>query len=150
MDVTRIWVGLRMYGPKIVAFVAGFLLFAAGWHTGRVTSPYYAAHPIIFNDDGGGSGSRGELTTLREQGLQNAIPSGTPFITPSITPAVAGATVEGKGTFVGSVNSDLYHHVDCPSGRRIKEENQIWFNSTQQAEEAGYQPSKCTQDKLNQ
>ncbi|MBI4022243.1 MAG: hypothetical protein HY372_02705 [Candidatus Andersenbacteria bacterium] len=128
--------------------IAGFLLFAAGWQFGRASSPYYAAHPIIFEDNGGGS--RGELTTLREQGLAGAGPSETPTALPISAPAVAGSTTDNQGVFVGSVNSDLYHHLDCPASQRIKEANQVWFNSVQQAAEAGYKPSKCTQEKLKQ
>lgn len=147
MDLTRWWVAARLHSGKFVAAALGLLLFAAGWQAGRVTSPYYAAHPIIFKDSG--HGSRGDLTTLREQGQPTAAPNDTPRADALAVPAVAGSsTASIQGKFVGSVNSDLYHHSDCPLGRRIKEENQVWFDTVEDAEDAGYKPSKCTQEKL--
>lgn len=148
MDLTRWWVTARQRGGKFAVAALGLLLFAVGWQAGRVTSPYYAAHPIIF-EDSQPAGSRGELTTLREQGQQLAGPSTSPGHTPPAAPAVAGSTTASQTVkFVGSVNSNLYHHIDCPLGKRIKEENQVWFDSVEEAEAAGYQPSKCTQEKL--
>lgn len=148
MDLTRWWVAARLHGGKLSAAALGVLLFAAGWQAGRFTSPYYSAHPIIFEDSA--SGSRGELTTLREQGHPTAAPNDTPRADALAVPAVAGSSTESiKGKFVGSLNSDLYHHIDCPLGRRIKEENQVWFDSLEEAQAAGYKPSKCTQEKLD-
>lgn len=39
---------------------------------------------------------------------------------------------------VASINSDKYHFKRCSSAGRIKEENKIFFNSSQEAEEAGF------------
>ena len=39
---------------------------------------------------------------------------------------------------VASVNSDKYHFEHCPGAGRIKEENKLFFNSPQDAEEAGF------------
>ena len=39
--------------------------------------------------------------------------------------------------FVASKNSKLYHKADCVYAGRIKEENKIFFNSAQEAEDAG-------------
>lgn len=119
------------------------LIFAVGWQTGKVMSPYYAAHPIVFEDrpcegQTSSGGSQEELTTLQEQG-GGVTPS------PKAAPAVAGTS---QKLFVGSVNSNLYHHKDCSTANRIKEENKIWFGSTEEAEAAGYSPSKCTRQKL--
>ena len=35
-------------------------------------------------------------------------------------------------------DSKKYHHVWCNSWKKIKLENQVWFNSAQEAETAGY------------
>ena len=40
--------------------------------------------------------------------------------------------------FVGSINSNKYHWPNCSFGTRISEENQIWFSSEEEAENAGY------------
>ncbi|MFH1402142.1 MAG: hypothetical protein ABIG87_00775 [Patescibacteria group bacterium] len=48
------------------------------------------------------------------------------------------------GKYVASKNSDKYHAPWCSGAQRIKEENQIWFNSKEEAEKAGYTPaSNC-------
>lgn len=39
---------------------------------------------------------------------------------------------------VASKNSDKYHYSWCSGAKRIKPENQIWFNSAQEAESKGY------------
>lgn len=43
-----------------------------------------------------------------------------------------------KGKFVGSINSNVYHHPDCPWAKKITPANQIWFNSEEEAQKAGY------------
>jgi len=43
-----------------------------------------------------------------------------------------------QGRFVGSSNSDKYHWPECPWGKKISEENQVWFSSEQEAQAAGY------------
>lgn len=44
---------------------------------------------------------------------------------------------QNSGLFVASKNSKLYHKVDCVYAGKIKEENKIFFNSAQEAEDAG-------------
>lgn len=39
---------------------------------------------------------------------------------------------------VVSKNSDKYHYSWCSGSKRIKPENQIWFNSAKEAESRGY------------
>lgn len=55
---------------------------------------------------------------------------------------------EAEGLLVGSVNSDKFHFPDCPGAKRIKEENKVWFDSVEEAEDSGYVPSKCALEKL--
>lgn len=46
------------------------------------------------------------------------------------------------GSFVASINGKNYYPKDCPSAKRIKEENMIWFGSAQEAEADGYTLAK--------
>ena len=55
---------------------------------------------------------------------------------------VTETTQQSSGQFVGSINSDVYHYPDCASAKKIKPENQIWFNSVEEAKAAGYRPCK--------
>lgn len=66
-----------------------------------------------------------EVTSPREEGKQ-----GTAAQKPS--PKKLDTRV------VASKNSDKYHHTWCSGGKRIKEENQVWFNSAEEAEGRGY------------
>jgi len=42
--------------------------------------------------------------------------------------------------YVGSVNSDKFHYPDCRWAQNIIEENEIWFNSKEDATAKGYRP----------
>ena len=155
MDFTGLWVFLQKHKNHLTLLPLGILLFAAGWQTGRVTSPYYAAHPIVFEDRecpescGTSGGGMAELQALQAEGRAAgaSLTPGVDLSAPSVSPApaVAGASTE---KFVGSVNSNLFHDPSCPSASRIKEANQVWFASEEEAEAAGYTPSQCTKEKL--
>ncbi len=45
-----------------------------------------------------------------------------------------------QGRFIGSANSNKYHWPDCPWAKKIAGENQIWFNSEEEARNSGYIP----------
>lgn len=117
------------------------LTFAAGWQLGRVMSPYYAAHPIVFQE------ALGQPSPNVQAKLQQLQQAATPQPTVAAA-ATASPVAASKGLFVGSVNSDLYHDPSCPSASRIKEANQVWFGSREEAEAVGYSPSACTKAKL--
>ncbi len=61
--------------------------------------------------------------------------------------AVPGGTLDAPlyaGTYVGSRHGSTYHFPWCPGAKRINKENEVWFNSKQQAEDAGYRAaSNC-------
>jgi methylphosphotriester-DNA--protein-cysteine methyltransferase len=42
--------------------------------------------------------------------------------------------------FAASKKSDIYHCEECPIVKKIKPENLIWFNTAQEACNAGYSP----------
>lgn len=48
---------------------------------------------------------------------------------------------ENQGKLVGSKNSDKYHLPECAGAKKIKPENQIWFQSEEEAQKAGYKPA---------
>ena len=153
MDLTDLWVVLKTRREVVSTVVIGALLFGAGWQTGRVMSPYYAAHPIVFEEGVGApvNGTREQLQALADEGeaLRTPAPStrvaGTSTPVPALSPAGEGSA---QGVFVGSRNSNLYHHFTCSTANRIKDSNQIWWPTISAAEAAGYSPSKCTRDKL--
>lgn len=153
-DITSIRAFFLRHQKKFGSVIVALLMFAAGWQLGRVMSPYYAAHPIVFSQaacegcpDAGGSVAA--LEELQNEGLAAREPS--PAVAAAVTtqaPAGEGTPLKAtEGQYVASVNSDLYHHISCPSVKQIKTENQVWFATSEEAEAAGYTPSKCTQDR---
>ena len=53
-----------------------------------------------------------------------------------------GDQVVSEGGYVASKNGTKYFPVSCGSAKTIKEENKIFFQSTSEAESAGYTPAK--------
>lgn len=154
MDYTSFSVFMQKNKGWLAPAVLVLLAFIAGWHTGRAMSPYYGTNPIVFEDRecsdcSSSGGSAEELVELREAGeadKKSVASKSTPK--PAVAAAQAEASKKESGKFVGSVNSDLYHHPSCSHAQRIKESNQVWFESQEEAEKAGYSPSKCSRDML--
>lgn len=55
----------------------------------------------------------------------------------------AVAPEQSKQVFVGSANSNKYHYPDCKWALKIKPENKITFDSSEEAKGAGYVPCKA-------
>lgn len=53
---------------------------------------------------------------------------------------LAGCSQQDK--YVGSINGNKYHSLDCEWAAKIKPENEVWFSSKEEAEAAGYVPCK--------
>lgn len=75
-------------------------------------------------------------------------PSPDPTQTPTKTPTVEVSpdptpTQEREDQiykYVGSMESDKYHDPNCRHAKNIKESNEIWFTSTEDADANGYKP----------
>lgn len=159
MSLGAWWLTLKTNQKLVLNILVGVLLFAAGWQLGRVMSPYYAAHPIIFEEgstDAGGS--QEELVKLRKEGVSETTErgvtpvSGNVVTSPGVEERSTGESASGeiagtatRGRFVGSKNSNKYHAVpECTTWKQIKTANQIWFADQAEAQSAGYMPTSCT------
>ena len=60
-------------------------------------------------------------------------------------PSAVSQTSE-KGLFIASKNSNKYHWPWCSWAKKIKAENQIWFQTEAEAQAAGYSPCACIQN----
>lgn len=67
-------------------------------------------------------------------------PASSPDPTPSPTPLPAA--LPQSGTYVGSVDSNKYHIPSCRYAKAILPKNEIWFDSSAQAQAAGYSACK--------
>lgn len=43
-----------------------------------------------------------------------------------------------ESVYVGSVNSDVFHYPDCKWAGKIKFDNEVWFESIEDAVQTGY------------
>ena len=153
MDLTSWCVLLKTRRNLFGIIAVGLLLFTIGWQLGRGLSSSYAAPHIVLTDRSTTASSGGTTHDLRTLHPEEFVDLGA-----KKSPAVAATRRQTTDTqpvgeeraaqFVGSVNSDKYHHLDCSTWGRINEANRIWFDSVEQAEAAGYQPTICTKEKL--
>lgn len=138
------------------------LLVAVGFLAGRWTSLTSNATPIVFQDlPGAAPVSNEDLLKLATEpvtptpGVGRGRPQGSRVeAAATARPQPLGSrpptpdsrlAAQPLGTFVASANGKKYYHPSCPEVRRIKEENLVWFDSEEEANESGYEPSKCVQ-----
>lgn len=143
MDFTSLWILWQKHHAKAGMVLVAVLSFLVGWQGGRITSPYYSATPIVFEEIKSADippSDIASLESIKQQGIVARKP------TTATQPAVAGAVTQAQGSFIASKNSTLYHHISCPSAKRIAVANQRWFNNPEEAQKAGFSPSQCAQE----
>lgn len=59
---------------------------------------------------------------------------------PAAEPVVETTSPKSSGVYVGSVDSDKYHNPSCRFAEEILPENEIWFDSAEDAKNSGYSP----------
>lgn len=119
----------------IVLVIGIILISLISFGAGRLTAPNLSNQPLIIQ----------EPTAAIFPAVQDDIQE-------DIRKDVIQDTLSGviqKGEFVGSIKSDKYHHPDCPFAQKIAPENQIWFQSEEEAQAAGYLPCSKLKDFLN-
>lgn len=75
-----------------------------------------------------------EASEPTEQPVSEAIAS------PDAEPVTETTSQKSSGVYVGSVDSDKYHNPSCRFAKEILPENEIWFDSTEDAQNSGYSP----------
>ena len=59
----------------------------------------------------------------------------------SVPPAATSTSPKTSGKYVASKTGAAYHFPWCSGAKRIKEENKIYFDTKEAAEQAGYHPA---------
>lgn len=59
---------------------------------------------------------------------------------PDTEPVPETTSQKSSGVYVGSVDSDKYHNPNCRFAKEILPENEIWFDSAEDAKNSGYSP----------
>jgi hypothetical protein len=141
MDFTSWWVIWQRYKTNVGWITSLIIAVAVGWQLGRMMSPYYASNPIVLSEVPVET-TIAELESLKQTGIA-ARPNTTK------QPTVAGTVTPSTDIqFVASKNSTLYHHISCPSAKRILPANLRSFKTPEEAERAGFSPSKCALEKI--
>lgn len=82
-----------------------------------------------------------EASEPTEQPVSEAIASQVAEPVPETT------SQKSSGVYVGSVDSDKYHNPSCRFAKEILPENEIWFDSIEDAQNSGYSPCGCCHPK---
>lgn len=86
-----------------------------------------------------------EASEPTEQPVQEPISESAPAPVSEPAPEVSApvaeaATPKSSGVYVGSIDSDKYHNPSCRFAKEILPENEIWFDSAEEAQNASYSP----------
>lgn len=82
-----------------------------------------------------------EASEPTEQPVSEAVASPAAEPVPEISTPIAETTSpKSSGVYVGSVDSDKYHNPSCRFAKEILPENEIWFDSAEDAQNSGYSP----------
>ncbi len=112
-----------------VAIVTGFILMAViSFGIGYLSAPGTTKNPIVIEEPQNFSASAGEVLDNIAGDTGNA----------SETVKKQGSE---KGLLVASKNGAKYYWPWSSWAKRIKPENEVWFNSETEAQKAGYSKS---------
>lgn len=126
------------------------LLVLLGFVAGRWTTLTSRSTPIVFQEAPGGESSVASPEEFRAL-VAGAADTRSPAAPES---AVRGATAPPSasaamlrsgpaGAYVASANGAKYYLPTCPEVKRINEDNKLWFDSVEEAQVSGYEPSVC-------
>ena len=124
LEKVKAWLQANQKDLYLAALV--FLMSMASFGLGRLSAIWPEKEPIvienqesrIMNQGNDGSGQSAQILDSRFQ-----IPD------------------SARGNFVASRNGSAYHYPWCPSAKKIKEENRIWFQTEEEARKVGYKPA---------
>lgn len=127
---------------KIVLIIGAILIAAIGFAGGRLSVLQKQAEPITIEESD-------QLCSCPKEGSVAGDQTTDKQVVPEVKEELSSKTdlsssnsqaTTQEGKYVGSKNSKKYHLPDCQYAKKIKEENQIWFKSVKEAQEADYQP----------
>ncbi|MCX6751733.1 MAG: hypothetical protein NT161_03160 [Candidatus Nomurabacteria bacterium] len=102
---------------------------------------------IIIILVGLGSFELGRLSKNSSSGLKIEYPSQESNVLESInqnpTKLAQNSTKSNSGNFFASSRGTKYYSISCSAGKTIKEENRIYFNTSTEAQSAGYELSSA-------
>lgn len=122
----------KQYETKIVLVLGLILATGFSFQAGYLKGQNLPQNPLVIETPGNCPDFQEKGRKSQNNGSENT----------------SGSTLQENSTqkqgcmFVGSKNSDKYHLPDCKSAKRIKPENLVCFESSEDAVSKGYEPSK--------
>ena len=128
---------LRENESDIVLIISIILIALISFGAGRLTAPKLIQSPITIENNGINSPNAAISQSFEQLlGENNQAGGGAKEI--QSTQDISMAINSQNGKFVASKNSKYYHWPWSPWAKNIKPANQVWFNSEQEAQGAGY------------
>ena len=133
-------VSIQYDAADVQASIADWSAIPANYQTAVMTAN--AAGVISSIDSQGTFGGSNPMTRAQAAVVMTRINevvaenSGVP-VTPD-NPQGPDTPAQSSGTYVGSVDSDKYHIPGCRFAEKILSENEIWFDTVEEAQAAGY------------
>lgn len=126
----------------VQAGIADWSAIPANYHSAVLAAN--AAGVISSVDSQGTFGGSAPMTRAQAAvvmtRLSEAVSAGAGTAAVPSGPQEPETPVKTSGTYVGSVDSDKYHVPGCRFADKILPENEIWFDTEEEAQAAGYSP----------
>ena len=132
--------GIKNKQADIILIIGIILISLISFGAGRLTAPNLSKQPLIIQDP-----TAAMFPVVQEDIREDVIRKDT--LSGLIQEDIRKDVIQ-RGQFVGSLKSNKYHHPDCPFAQKISLENQIWFQSEEEAQRAGYVPCSKLKDYL--
>ncbi len=81
--------------------------------------------------------------TILDKQRISTVPISSSLTATANTDEVNDTPVQSSGAYMGSKNGTKYYTPGCPGSQRIKPENYIWFQNTEDAIVQGYTKGSC-------
>ncbi|OIP79089.1 MAG: hypothetical protein CO002_01440 [Candidatus Portnoybacteria bacterium CG_4_8_14_3_um_filter_44_10] len=120
-----------------VVLIFGVILVALiGFGLGRLTATQATKEPVVIESQRASALNSIEQNVNQDNTKQNTNNEKNS----SSADQISNAGSPEKGIIVASKNGTKYHWPWCSWAKRIKPENQVWFDSEIEAKAAGYEP----------
>lgn len=140
MNVTEQWKLLTAKREdKVFMWILCVLLLVLGYMVGYWSSETKKAVPIVFQ----GTGAVPTVLSDADIAVLSDAVKPTPVSKNYADQTNTTITVSTANEYVASLNGTKYYLTSCAEVKRIKEENQVFFKTEQEAIDAGYEPAAC-------
>ena len=117
-------------GKDILTIIIVILVGISSFYLGRLSNQN-ATEGVKIEYTGQEASVLGSISSLKTNNSQI-----------SLNPSIAEKTNNnGQGSYFASSRGKKYYSTGCSAGKSIKQENRIYFQTSTEAEKAGYTPS---------